>query len=212
MSTTPRRPWRNFVACDPSEVKTPPPGTAYLFISNIDWCVWEKRADDSIWLIGPKPVPTTAEIRAALGVPNYLEKSVDEQRSGTTYASDASLTFAVAANKKYRFRVVAFFDSPTLAGFKFQLAGPASPTLFRAYREVVSPGAVALSAVAVDLALNVGVPLTNLLSATGGRVTYEGVIHTGAAGGTLAFQWAQNANNATKSTVRAGSHLEWKEL
>jgi hypothetical protein len=43
-------------------------------------------------------------------------------------------------------------------------------------------------------------------------LSIEGMITVGGAGGTLAFNWAQNTSDAGNTIVRAGSYLEYMQV
>lgn len=203
---------RGFPARMPGDIDDPPAGYAYLYLNESDWCFWMKRSDKNHYLVGPHaPVLTVPEIRAALGAPNRIMKAADQPRPNSTMAADSALTFAAAANTKYRFRLEVYFSTGALAGFKFALTAPASPTYAAFFHQVVAPGAIALSALGLEVTL--GQAITPSITGNGsGVVLASGTIHNGANAGTVAFSWAQAATNASAAIVRAGSLLEWESF
>jgi hypothetical protein len=141
-------------------------------------------------------------------LPRPIVKTADESTtSDTSFDDDAALKFAVEASKKYWFRFTVFYNTPTAADFKWQLAGPASPTLIVYDGMALAPGATALT-VTRDAAFASSHALTET-SGTIGKVVIEGFLHNGANAGTVALQWAQNTSNGSATTVRAGSRLEY---
>jgi hypothetical protein len=141
--------------------------------------------------------------------PTY--KTANQSRVSTaTLADDDTLKFAVAANTKYRFKVVVFFDTGATGDFKYALSCPASPSLVRVQRDHILPGATT-RVVAVDQACTASTAAAGT-GTNGGFVSMEGVFHNGANAGTVAFQWAQNTSDGTNTTVLAGSFIEWATI
>lgn len=159
-----------------------------------------------------------ASLAAALGAGAWtmVSKSTDETiTSDSTLSNDSALSFAVAANTKYRFRFHVVFKTGATADFKYALTGPASPTLLAcrisrsaAFGSVVNYRPMGTYAeVAESLT---GAPSTG--DQEGGYVLLEGVLHNGSNAGTVAFQWAQDTSDAGSTKVLAGSYLEWKQV
>jgi len=137
-------------------------------------------------------------------------KTSDETRSASTaLTADGSLSFAVTANIKYRFRFHAFYDTGNTADIAFDVNGPASPTnvqysiepnLFQdsAYQS----GGNAFAS-----------KFTNTNSGTGGTqsglIRIVGILQNGSNAGTLAFRWAQNTSSSGATTVFGGSYVEY---
>lgn len=140
-------------------------------------------------------------------------KTADETTaSDTTLSDDAILKFTVAANTKYHFRLVIFYDTPTAADFKYDVNGPASPTLLQLHTRHVAPGATAYAGIAIQTAFAFGPTSITETSGTNGCILIDGILHNGANAGTVAFRWAQNTSNGSNTTVRAGSYLEWSQV
>ena len=137
-------------------------------------------------------------------------KSADETiTSDNTLDDDAILKFAMAANTKYTFRARIFFDTTAAADFKYRHAGPASPTLVRVHRREVIAGGTADTTSTVDVAYSAADISLAGAGTTGGYIELDGTIHNGANAGDFTFQWAQNMSDASNTTVRAGSYVEW---
>jgi len=127
-----------------------------------------------------------------------------------TLADDAALTFAMAANTKYRIRGRIFWDTTAAGDFKYTFVGPASPTLVRS--EIIAPiagAAPAYGAIATAYPSASGVTLAGT-GTTGGWVSVDLIVHNGANAGTFKFQFAQGTQSNDSGAIRrAGSYLEW---
>ncbi len=156
------------------------------------------------------------KLRQIITVANQFEwipvrKYGDETKSSNnTHADDGSLFFDAEASKKYAFRLNVFFDTTAAADFKYQIQGPSSPTIIRYLTRDVAPAATAMT-VAVQTAFAASVSVLSA-STNGGFVEISGILHNGTTAGRVSFQWAQNTSDASNTTVRAGSWLEWMPL
>jgi hypothetical protein len=143
--------------------------------------------------------------------PIQVFKTADESTaSDTTMSSDSELFVGVLANGKYAVKGRIFFNTPAAADFKWQLAGPASPTLINVAKKAIGGGETAESAIAVDTAFATSTPV--LGSGTTGYVEFEAILHNGANAGVVEFQWAQNTSDGGNTIVRAGSYLEYTRV
>jgi len=127
--------------------------------------------------------------------------------SNTTPANDSALQFPMAPNTVYNIDLDIYFEGPATPGFKWNLTGPAGATLVRVERETRAPAATTYT-VATDAAYTTAQGIGGNAT-TSGRLRIKCLVQNGATAGTFAFQWAQNTSNATASTVRAGSKLEY---
>lgn len=129
-------------------------------------------------------------------------KASDQAVTGTSIVDVAGLAFPVEANSTYLFSMYVDItasggSSPTHA---YQFTGPASPDRFFVKRaQMTSATAVAVS-VATALAANMtaGATVANI------RQTFEGMIKTGAAAGTVQLRVTPAGTNPT-STIARGS-------
>lgn len=154
---------------------------------------------------GQKPV--YAEV--AVGWTTVFKAADQIKNSDTTLADDAELQFPVAANTTYAFRLNVFYGSASVPDFKFQIVGPASPTLAQfAYTAMRGDGALVTAQAQAFAAAQV--LAHGALFA--GWLAIEGIIQNGANAGTVALQWAQNTSNAGATAIRGGSYLEYKKL
>lgn len=146
-------------------------------------------------------------------LPSRTLKPSDESRASTNVvAADTHLKFTMEANAKYAFRLLALFDAPITASFKYRWYGPASPALIRSQRKHVVSGGTAYAFVAVDQAYSTADSVCVSAGNLGGSVELQGVIHNGVNAGDFEFHWSQNSSNPSPCVVRAGSFVEWKAV
>ena len=107
------------------------------------------------------------------------------------------------------FRVNLFYNTATGADFKYQVAVPSTPTLYRQLTEGMAPDDTAF-----DLAVASTSAAVSILGAanTNGFLRVTGVLVNGANAGTLQFKFAQDAATASDTTVYAGSFLEYRRF
>lgn len=140
-------------------------------------------------------------------------KLLDEARtSDSTLTDDDELFFTMAAATKYAIRGTIFFDTAATPDFKFAFAGPASPTLARIFRRHVDPNALTAQIVASEVAYTASTAVAAGTGTTGGVLTFDAIVHNGTTEDDFAFQWAQNTSNASATTVRAGSYIEYRAV
>ena len=142
---------------------------------------------------------------------NVVAKTSNETRnSSSTLTADGQLLFAASATTKYRFRIVAFFNTST-GGYQFGVSGPASPSL-------VNLGYSASdSTTDLDQFGSVKIAFGALDFQTGGTaytsyVTIDGILQNGANAGNVTFTWAQHISDPSATTVAAGSYIEYRSL
>lgn len=147
-------------------------------------------------------------------VPSFglIKKIADESKqTNAALANDNTLFFTMAANTKYSIRLRIYGVAPATPGFKYQVVGPASPSLVLMEVATRAPAATALT-----VAGTTGSTFPAASTAITGSATsnfyleIDMVVQNGANSATFAFQWAQNASNGSASIVRAGSYLEYQ--
>lgn len=149
---------------------------------------------------------------AAASAWTTVKKTTDESTSSdTTLSNDSALSFSMAANTKYSIRIkVYWFVASTVSGFKFGLAGPASPTSVTVASKWVASSALTTLNTQVDNTYPSGIGMTSASSGNPhGYVEIDAMVQNGANSGTFAFQWAQNSSSAISLSVLAGSYLEY---
>lgn len=151
---------------------------------------------------------TTTYIDRA-GVSSQMITKITDETTNTdvTLSNDAKLLFPVLANTKYWFKFRIHYDTPTAADFKFDINGPGTPTLVDYITKVFAPGSVSpVHTRQTAFAVSIQVLET---SGTRGYIEVDGILHNGANAGNVTFRWAQDTSNASNTTVRAGSRVEF---
>jgi hypothetical protein len=120
---------------------------------------------------------------------------------GTGFESVTDLSFAVTANKTYKWRATFSFTATATA--TFSITGPASPT-FNTYRFVVS-NAATTTTIFNGTAYDAG---TNAAMSSNGVVSGDGMIRP-TASGTVTIR--VRCSTAALLTLRAGSTIEYQE-
>ena len=128
--------------------------------------------------------------------------------NSSTLVDVPQLSLNVAANERVLFRINLFYNTATGADFKYQVAVPSSPTLYRQLTEGMAPDDTA-----VDLAIATTSAAVSIVGAasTNGFLRVTGVLVNGSTAGTIQFKFAQDAATASDTTVYAGSYLEYRK-
>lgn len=141
-----------------------------------------------------------------------LPKLTTETRSATTtYADDAELVIPVKPSEVILLRCEVFFNTGATPDFKFQVAGPTSPTevvIRGSYTAVGTTNATDF----VDTSLPTSHAVTGTGGTTGGHATFSMLLQNGANTGNIALQWAQNTSDAGDTSVLVGSFFEYLRL
>lgn len=140
---------------------------------------------------------------------SFVPVTSDQSVSGSTSLTDTALTFPVAASKTYAFRAVLDVQMGA-GGIRLAANGPASPTRVRiGGGQATSPGgnqAPALVAAYGSL----------FYTFTSAQVAWifeiHGVVQNGTNAGSVTLQFAQSASDPANTTIKAGSHLEYREI
>lgn len=135
-----------------------------------------------------------------------IVKNSDESIiSDDSLADDSQLVFPVLENSTYSFRGHVAFETDSAADFKFEFGG------------VAAAASVEISGIDgngnhfISNAFNDA--KTIYVSATGTyHVTFNGVITTGATAGDISFRWSQYTSEATSTTVKKGSYIEYMKM
>jgi hypothetical protein len=140
---------------------------------------------------------------------NTLSKAADQTKtSDATFANDNTLLFTAGASTKYRVRASIWIDTSANADFKWQLSGPAAPTLVGIHQTQFNATSGLATSATFDTAFSTSHAIA-FTSAFVDRLEFSGILHIAGTGGTVAFQWAQNTVDASNTIVRAGSYLEY---
>lgn len=145
---------------------------------------------------------TASQLNNALGI-NAYKGSDQSVTSSTTLVNDTALILALSANTTYEVTALIFYTAGTTGDLKGNFTSPAGAT---------SPG-VRYIGQTTSLAVQQGVQSLGSAFAFGGNggtveeVDLAFTIAIGSTAGNLTFQFAQNATDATATTVKAGSVL-----
>lgn len=140
-----------------------------------------------------------------------LKTAHETRTSNTTLTNDTDLKGTVQPAGKYIFRARIYADTTAAGDFKFAVSGPASPVGVRIAHYAIAAGATAFSAIGVETAFGTSVSVLGT-GTNGVFVAIDGEFETNAAGGTVAFQWAQNTSDAGNTRVLAGSYFEFQRI
>ncbi len=164
----------------------------------------------------------TLTITSYITVFKTANESVNSAGTGATFQSDNEMTFPVAANKTYAFRMAAIYTTVAAADIKFQITGPLSPTVIAYEVRAGVPPFTGPAYTANALAEAFGTDTTgctagtcaDLISAFAGKgfVHLEGILQNGLNAGSVTVQFAQKTANASDTTVYAGSYIEYKQV
>jgi hypothetical protein len=180
---------------------------------------WDDRA--SLTLDSPGTATRGVDARKLLDQVDYLSQgvpvgtvyksagtSINSGSGGTTYQNDPHLSFEAEPNEVIRITLEAVYDAGTVGDMKQRFLVPAGAlfesTIFS--YSTVAPAPLASSSTAEVVGLpgaGAGVLIHFRLSAT---------LFMSTTGGTVNWQWAQNAADATNTTVAKGGCLEYKRM
>ena len=123
-----------------------------------------------------------------------------DKTSDTTLANVTGLSINVVAGRTYSFKAVLYTTSNVAGGVKAAIGGTATATAIRYEAVTLDNAIVAAQTRATALGTTVGA----VTAVTAAMIVITGTITVNAAG-TLTVQFAQNASNATASSVLTGS-------
>jgi hypothetical protein len=131
----------------------------------------------------------------------YAKTSANFTKNANTTLGDVTgLSFSVAANETWVFRVVMYEVSATAADWKVAVTGPAAATAnFAMHSSMDTPGAARTTSYSTGMAVGG--------SAVDDVMVMEGIIINGANAGTVQIQAAQNSSDASNSIIYANSFL-----
>lgn len=148
----------------------------------------------------PGQILEADDLNAALGIRKY--KTADETvNNSTTFQNDDHLFAPVEANAVYSLDLYVVYSSGATPDFKQVFTAPAGTTLEASFFDY-NGGAFAWAATGA-------LGSVTALAGTGANAPFiiRGTLFVGGTAGTLQWQWAQNAANASDTIVRKGSRL-----
>jgi hypothetical protein len=146
---------------------------------------------------------TLAELKADIGIGGYAVLTSDFITSGTAYQNITGLSFAVTANKIYKWRAtISILATGTVNGM-LSTNGPAGTTV---YRFTIGTGATT-NTINNGVANNTG---TSVAISTTTRIASADGIYIPTANGTVSMSVIASANALI--TIRTGSIVEFEEV
>lgn len=132
--------------------------------------------------------------------------SINSGSGGATFQNDPHLSFEVEPNEVIRIRLEASY-TPGAGAFKQQFLIPSGAFYATSHSYGSATPAAAVADGSTTCLLSGG-PAAGALVALWVYTT----LFVGATGGTVNWQWAQNASNAANTTVSQGSVLEYLRM
>lgn len=142
---------------------------------------------------------------------NLISKQSDTARASTTAISaDPDLTLAVSASKTYSIRMTwGYAMAGAIAGFRWRLTGPASPTVL--LWRLLASGPSGYSQVALANSVYDAADQTYTTDTNPLLFSVEMLLQNGANAGNVALSWAQASSSGSATTVRKGSFLQYTQ-
>lgn len=158
------------------------------------------NADNSVTAL------TLAQLKTDLSISSNLTVVLGSNVTnvGTTLEDITGFSFAVSANKTYRFRTTILYARTSGTGY-FSVNGPTFAANGMSYR-FTQPGTATTNQFNNQIAYNGG---TSATLASGGIVIGEGIVKT-TASGTVIMRMQCSAG--TSLTIQAGSFIEYSEI
>lgn len=151
-------------------------------------------------------------LESGVDIMRQIFKTADETiSSDDTISPDSTLKFNFLASKNYYVRGFVAFVTTANADFQFAFS-PAGLT-FAAIRMnwTIAAGSPIVAGVRREDNLTTAQAVLST-SAGRGYVEFEAVFTAAGAGGTFSFDWAQGTSDASNTTVKAGSMIEYKQV
>lgn len=124
--------------------------------------------------------------------------ATSSKTSNTTLASEIPFVFPLKASQKVRIHGKLY----TTGNIKLRHLGPASPVLVHIARTIT----IAASASAV---LDSAYSAADIVPGAASVLEFDGLVYNGPTAGNFEIHWAQNASNATPSSLYAGSWMQY---
>jgi hypothetical protein len=176
-------------------------GTSFATLANPSAITYPRiNANNSVTAL------TLAQLKTDLSISSNITTVLGSNVTnvGTALEDITGFSFAVAANKTYRFRTTILYARTSGTGY-FAINGPTFAANGMSYR-FTQPGTATTNQFNNQIAYNGG---TTATLASGGIVIGEGIIKT-TASGTVIMRMQCSA--ATSLTIQAGSFIEYSEI
>lgn len=155
------------------------------------------------------PISVTSKWGDQIGdVRTAIKPSDTTKNNDNTIAPDPHLTLELLPNSRYLVKLVGVVDGSNTADIKWNFTIPAGATGYQ------QPDGLAVATTGTTGSMNEAASLWTATPAiatagvgTKTMFTPQGILITGATGGTFTFNWAQSTADATDTTLFAGSTL-----
>jgi hypothetical protein len=150
----------------------------------------------------------------ALGA-TFVPKAADQSSTSTALADVTDLAFAMAANTTYAFEFFIVYQTAAVTtGIALAVNGPASPTAFNIFSEIMTGRAAGTDQVESSHIFAYNTPHTTTGTAeTGGQLArLRGVIRNGPNAGTFTLRFATEVAASQVDIFGPRSHVWWKQL
>lgn len=164
---------------------------------------------DNHAVVNYAPISVTSKWGDQIGdVRTAIKPSDTTKNNNSTIAADPDLTLELLPNSRYLVKLVGVVDGSNTADIKWNFTIPAGATGYQ------QPDGLAVATTGTTGSMNEAASLWTATPAiatagvgTKTMFTPQGILITGATGGTFTFNWAQSTADATDTTLFAGSTL-----
>ena len=171
---------------------------------------WKRTGAAASTITGSLTVTGTATVNGQpVGQNLFAKKAANEVvNNSATVQDDDHLTVTVAASGVYELSAMFIYDGTNTADMKLGFSGPSGSTLDWVTHSLDGTAGSGITAVKMTAQTISGTPSFGAIGA-GSKVIAKvsGLLTVGGTGGTFKVQWAQNAAEATDTTMYAGSYL-----
>jgi hypothetical protein len=151
-----------------------------------------------------------------IGAPSYAYRTTNgtDKNQDINFADDGVLQFPVSANKDYIARFVIRAQSNGTAKLKYQLTGPASPTLilYHSYSANDLAAGGVINANGTPYATAFSTSQNASFGTTNDTIFIEMFLRNGANAGTVKLQYAQAVSTNVTTRTLPGSVVTWQQL
>lgn len=175
-----------------------------------DWDPINARGDE----YSPAALSAAASAQAAVNALNafiartvYVNKpTLETVNNSTTLQNDNDLFFTALATEVWDLEFILRYTSATAADFSWALSLPTGAT-FDGLSSSLQTAAAAGSDDRMDFVDETGANAGGLGVAVESPLWIKGIVTLGATAGTVQFQWAQRAADATNTSLQAASYM-----
>ena len=120
--------------------------------------------------------------------------------------------FSTLANTNYFIQIYALFESSAAADLKYTFVHSGTTTSVEYYEQRSHATGASGSGTLATYPYNIVIQtrVLSLASNMFGVLEFKIYLEVGASAGTFAFQWAQNTSNASNTSIKKGSWIEYR--